>query len=183
MRINSNFNCLAILDNKAANYGTHMADKTTFDNIYQKLSDWLDDVKDHEVNQLVAIVEEAKGLAIAAETLSEERIKQFVDNFQYDLKEFSEQWQNESKHSLYLGLLNETWWDTLSKAADQTQIEWAELPDDFAHDGVYKKGDFIGFGRLKCCSCSEELTVSHFSEVGECAHCGHGEFTRQPLNE
>lgn len=159
-----------------------MTDKTTFDEIYQKLSGWLDDVKNHELNQLVEVVEEAKGLASAAESLSEERIKQFISNFQYDLKEFNDQLQQDSKHSVYIGLLNETWWDTVAKAADQTQIEWAELPDDFAHDGVYKKGDFIGFGRLKCCQCEEELTISHFSEVGECVNCRHGEFVRLPLS-
>lgn len=152
------------------------------ENIYQRLHSWLTDVNDHEVKQLVEVVEEAKSLALAAESLSEERVTQFVANFKYDIQEFFQHWRETSDNSVYLGLLNETWWDTLAKAADKTQIEWAELPEDFAHDGVYKSGDVIGFGVLECCECHHQLTVSHFSEVPECSECGHQEFNRLPLS-
>ncbi|NMP31028.1 zinc ribbon-containing protein [Thalassotalea sp. M1531] len=159
-----------------------MTEKKSFDDVYKSLNNWLEDVKSHEVNQLVEIVEEAKALVGAAESLSQERVTQFISNFKYDLKEFVQQWQDDSQHSIYLGLLNETWWDTIAKTADKAQIEWAELPDDFAHDGIYRKGDFIGFGQLTCCQCSEVLTISHFSQVGECPQCGNDEFNRVPLS-
>ncbi|WP_448210908.1 zinc ribbon-containing protein [Colwellia sp. MEBiC06753] len=158
-----------------------MAEKTQLDEVYSKLNTWLNDVKDHEITELVDIVEQAKLLVKAAENLSEERMRQFIDNFRYDLADFIDQWQQESEHSVYLGLLNETWWDTVAKAADTTQIEWAELPDDFKHQGVYHTGDYIGFGQLKCRECGELLTISHFSQVSDCTHCGHNSFTRLPL--
>ncbi|WP_448552272.1 zinc ribbon-containing protein [Thalassotalea montiporae] len=159
-----------------------MAEHNQLDTIYQKLSNWLQDIQQHEVRQLIDVVEEAKALAHAAESLSQERVGQFVDNLKYDLKEFSEQWQQDSAHSIYLGLLNETWWDSLAKAADKSQIEWAELPDDFAHDGIYQSGDYIGFGVLVCRQCDASLTISHFSQVASCAKCGHDKFYRQPLS-
>jgi len=159
-----------------------MAEKKGIDDIYQRLDSWLKDIKEHEVNQLVEIVEEAKALAMAAESLSQERIEQFMSNFKYDLQEFINQWKTDSEHSIYIGLLNETWWDTVAKTADKTQIEWAELPDDIAHQGIYSKGDYIGFGQLKCCKCQEVLTISHRSVVGECPHCAHDKFNRVPLS-
>lgn len=150
--------------------------------IYQKLSHWLEDVKQHEVTQLVDFVEQAKQLAIAAESLPSERVSQFVDNFRYDLTEFGKQWQKDSEHSVYLGVLNETWWSTLAKMTDTTQIEWHELSDDFAHDGIYHSGDIIGFGELECCHCHEKVMITHRSEVVDCLSCGKKKFVRHSLS-
>ncbi|MFD2166055.1 hypothetical protein ACFSJY_07215 [Thalassotalea euphylliae] len=159
-----------------------MQEKSQLDVIYHDLSDWLEGVKKHEITELVEVVEQAKAYAAAAEALPHERVSQFISNFTYDLNDFISNWQKQSAHSVYLGVLNETFWDNVAKAADKSQVEWAELPDDLAHQGQYKSGDIIGFGLLQCKQCGYEQTISHLSTVIDCPECGCSEFQRQPLS-
>ena len=148
--------------------------------IYGKLSSWFTDVKAHEITRIVEVVETAKGILMAVESLPEERVRQFIDNFRYDLQDFYQQNQSQAQHSVYLGLLNEEFWDTLAKMTDRSQVEWTELCDDLEHHGVYRSGDFIGFGILECQQCHEKMTISHLSEVSDCS-CGGTSFVRHGL--
>lgn len=152
-----------------------------FSQFYQNIEQWLKDVKDHEITDLVTFVEQGKKLLLAAEQLPEEKVNQFVDNFRLDLQEFYGQYQEQAKHSIYLGLLQESWWQYLADMTDRSQVEWLEISEDFKHDGVYKKGDMIGFGLLSCRQCHQRLTITHLTEVSECIHCGHQEFSRLSL--
>ena len=152
-----------------------------FEGFYKELSKWLEDVEEHEGTKIVELVEHAKQLAVAAESLPEEKVKQFIDNFVYDLKEFYAQNQEEAKHSIYLGLLKESFWGVLAKITDQSQVEWAELCEDFEQEGDYQVGDAIGFGRLVCRQCGHGMTINHLSEVMPCIECGHGHFKRSSL--
>jgi hypothetical protein len=153
-----------------------------FADIYRKLNAWLEEVKEEQKPHIDEFVKQAKLFADAAETMSEEKLQQFTDNLKYDLHDFYKLNQTQAKNSVYLGLLNETLWDNLAKLTDKSQVEWAELVDDFNHDGLYKTGDFIGFGELQCDQCDEKTTIMHFSEIGDCIHCGSTDFIRLPLN-
>jgi len=153
-----------------------------FVDVYQNLHAWLDEMKEIQKPHAVELVKQAKLYANAIETLSEDKLKQFIDNLHYDLHDFYQQNQSEAKHSVYLGLLNETLWSNLAELTDKSQVEWAELVDDFDHDGIYKTGDVIGFGELECTKCHETTTIVHFSDVGVCAKCGGKKFTRLGLN-
>ncbi|TMM46913.1 zinc ribbon-containing protein [Colwellia ponticola] len=153
-----------------------------FADIYRKLNDWLTEVKVEQKPHIDEFIKQAKLYAEAAETMSEEKLQQFTDNLKYDLHDFYQLNRKQVEDSVYLGLLNETLWDNLAKLTDKSQVEWAELVDDFNHDGVYKSGDFIGFGELQCEQCDEITTVMHFSEIADCAHCGSKDFIRLPLN-
>jgi predicted DNA-binding ribbon-helix-helix protein len=155
--------------------------KTIFDKLYQQLSQWFKDVEQHEITSVVSIVEQAKQFLRAAEELSEQQIEQFVTHFKQELTEFLQHTEQESQHSIYLGLLEEQFWSALSEITDRTQVEWSELPDELAHQGIYQTGDLIGFGVLRCCQCGETITFTHLSQVRVCAHCGHQQFERQPL--
>ena len=73
-------------------------------------------------------------------------------------------------------------WANLAQLTDKSQVEWAELVDDFEHDGIYKVGDVIGFGELVCQQCNEKVHIMHASEVVACAKCGGESFTRMPLD-
>ena len=152
-----------------------------FADIYQKLNGWLSEIKEEQKPHINEFIKQAKLYANAAETMSEEKLHQFTENLKYDLHDFYQLNREQAKHSVYLGLLNEALWDQLAKLTDKSQVEWAELVDDFNHDGLYQTGDFIGFGELQCEECDETLTIIHFSEVGECAHCGSSSFVRLPL--
>jgi len=152
-----------------------------FAEIYKKLNGWLVEVKAEQKPHIEEFIKQAKLYAGAAEAMSEEKLQQFIDNLKYDLHDFYQLNRKQAQHSVYLGLLNETLWDTLAKLTDKSQVEWAELVDDFNHDGQYKSGDYIGFGELQCEQCDETITIMHFSEIADCAHCGSTEFIRLPL--
>jgi hypothetical protein len=159
-----------------------MPDKATgFEAFYQKMSQWIEDSKQHEITKIVELVETAKAYLSAAESLPELRVKQFFDNFQYDLNEFYQQYQTQMQHSVYLGLLNETFWAKLAQMTDQAQVEWTEIGDDFEHDGVYQTGDLIGFGKLECQQCGNTQLIFHPSEVADCQQCAGKAFVRRSL--
>jgi len=152
-----------------------------FADIYQKLNTWLNEVKEEQTPQINEFVKQARLYANAAETMSAEKLHQFTENLKYDLHDFYQQNSAEVKHSVYLGLLNEALWDNLAKLTDKSQVEWAELVDDFNHNGHYQLGDIIGFGELECQKCHQTIQITHCSELGVCAKCGGESFIRQPL--
>lgn len=152
-----------------------------FADIYKNLNTWLEDVKETQKPHVDEFIKQAKLYANAAETMSEEKIHQFTENLKYDLRDFYQLNRSQAQHSVYIGLLKETLWDKLAKLTDKSQVEWAELVEDFEHDGVYHSGDFIGFGELQCEQCDETITIMHFSEISDCENCGGSSFMRLPL--
>jgi hypothetical protein len=150
--------------------------------IYQDLSNWLEEMKEIQKPKIDEMIKQAKLYANAVESMSEEKVNQFTDNLKHDLHDFYQQNQSQVKHSTYLGLLNETLWSNLAQLTDKSQVEWAELVEDFEHDGQYKAGDIIGFGELVCQQCDEKVHILHVSEVVECANCGGENFIRLPLD-
>ncbi|MBL0710257.1 MAG: zinc ribbon-containing protein [Colwellia sp.] len=149
--------------------------------VYKNLNAWLNETKEIQSFKINELLKQAKLYGKAIEDMSEEKLLQFTDNFRHDLHDFYQQNQSEVKHSIYLGLLNESLWSNLAQLTDKSQVEWAELMDDFEHDGIYHTGDIIGFGELVCQQCQETMTIMHTSEVGVCAKCGGNKFTRLPL--
>ena len=113
--------------------------------VYQELNNWLDEMKSIQKPKITQLVKQAKLYIEAAENMSQEKVNQFTDNLKYDLHDFYQQNQSQAQHSIYLGLLNETLWSNLAQLTDKSQVEWAELMDDFEHDGIYKTDDIIGF--------------------------------------
>jgi len=150
--------------------------------VYQNLSDWLDEMKEIQKPRVDELLKQAKLYAKTAEGMTEEKLTQFVDNLKYDLHEFYQQNQTEIKHSIYLDLLNEKMWASLAHLTDKSQVEWAELVDDFEHEGTYHVGDVIGFGELVCQQCDEKVHIVHACEVVACVKCGGDSFTRLPLD-
>lgn len=158
-----------------------MKNKLEVPDFYNKLSTWLTDVKKHEVTHIVELVEQAKEVLSSAESIPEEKIKQFIDNFKYDLHEFYLSNQEQVKHSVFLALMNESFWALLVKVTDKSQVEWAELCEDFEHNGDYQVGDVIGFGKLTCANCHKSILISRMTQVSECLHCHHDHFVRESL--
>ena len=155
---------------------------SVFQKLYSALVTWAEDVNQHEITDIIEKVEQSKLYLQAAEQLPEDKVKQFIDNLRFDLKEFLQQTQTQTQHSLYLGLLNESFWQNMQAITDKSQVEWSELDDDFKHHGEYKTGDFIGFGILECQSCHESITYSHAADVADCFACGGDRFIRLPFS-
>ncbi len=155
--------------------------KDYFAEVYQQLNAWLKEIQQARITHIEEFIQQAKGYTMAVEQMSEEKLQQFIDNFKYDLYDFYKLNKSQAKDSVYLGLLNEALWDNLAKLTDKSQVEWAELVDDFQHDGIYNSGDFIGFGELQCDECDETIAILHLSKVAQCAKCGGNRFIRLPL--
>jgi hypothetical protein len=153
-----------------------------FQDLYQALVTWAEDVNQHEITDIVEGVEQSKLYLKAAEQLPEDKVKQFLDNFRFDIEEVIQQSQAQVKDSLYISLLTESFWNNMRSITDKSQVEWSELDDDFKHHGEYQSGDFIGFGILQCQNCHEKITYSHASDVADCFSCGGSTFTRLPFS-
>lgn len=152
--------------------------KYWFSDINKKLTHWLDAVQHNELLDISAFIEQVKVAATEVENVSEEKLTQFCENLKQDLVEFYQQTNSEAKHSVYLAVLSEVWWQTLANMSDKAQIEWAELSDDLKNNGEYKTGDVIGFGLLACQQCQEVTHITHYSMVENCLYCGNDTFNR-----
>lgn len=156
-------------------------ENSRFQDVYDKLVVWIEDTKAHELSSVVAFVEQAKTVLLAAEQIPEQQFTQFISNLKYDLAEFYQQHQAQAKHSVYLELLSETLWLSLAQMTDKSQVEWAELLEDFQHDGEYATGDHIGFGELECQTCKHRVIYSHANTITDCIKCNSNKFTRLSL--
>jgi len=148
---------------------------------YNHLTHWFDELKSPEVTHIVELIDEAKKWIKSAESIPEEKCQQFLANFKLDLIEFYQQSQSEIQHSLYLSLLKESFWAKLSLVTDQAQVEWAELQEDFEHDGLYKAGDYIGFGEVECLTCHHIQQIHHVALLAPCIKCNSDSFCRKSL--
>jgi DNA-directed RNA polymerase subunit RPC12/RpoP len=72
-------------------------------------------------------------------------------------------------------------WEQLSQITDKTQVEWAELLEDFRHQGVYYQGEYVGMGRYRCSQCQQSIDYTHPAELLCCSHCGGVQFFRDGL--
>ena len=145
----------------------------TPNSLYNHLNHWFDEAESPELTHIIELVEEAKKWVKSAESIPEEKCQQFMVNFKLDLLEFYQQSQSTIQHSLYIQLLKESFWEKLSLITDQAQVEWAELQEDFVHDGLYKKGDFIGFGEVECLTCNYIQRVHHVTVLSLCIKCNN----------
>ena len=91
---------------------------SVFQDLYQALVIWAEDVNQHEITDIVEKIEQSKLYLQAAEKLPEEKVKQFVDNLRFDIREFIQQNELQAKNSLYLGLLNESFWNNMQAITD-----------------------------------------------------------------
>jgi len=153
----------------------------TYNSYYADFLSWIEDTKQHELTQLIDLVEHAKVWLKSAESIPEEKCLQFIDNLTLDLQEFYQQSRTEIKHSLYSKIVEESFWSNVSHMTDQTQVEWAELMEDFEHKGLYHVGEFVGFGEVECLSCHNVQSIFHLVELTPCIKCEGITFTRKSL--
>lgn len=159
-----------------------MAEKNSkYEEFYQRASEWLDDVNNHEVKSMVKLIDTAKAYLSAAEDLTEEEVSMFLSGLKRDLNEFYLRYQGESKNSVWLASINDRFWHGLAQMTDKSQVEWTELTADFEHNGIYCRGDMVGFGIFRCNHCQHAVEVLHPSKLCECPKCSHHQFTRYSL--
>lgn len=161
-----------------------MSEKNSnYQNVFDKIYLWLKDAKNDEVKSIVQWVNKADEFINAAEQVSINEYQLSVESFKQDLLGFYQHNKTDAENSLYLNAISEGMWQHLANMTDQTQVEWTELVDDFNHDGTYKTGDLIGFGRIQCQGCGRQVDVTHASTVIQCPSCGSNEYSRQAFTQ
>lgn len=153
-----------------------------YQSVFDKVYDWMKEAKNEELNSISQWVSKAEEFISAAEALSVNEYQLSVADFKQDLLGFYRQNKEDADNSLYLKSIQEGMWQHLAKMTDQSQVEWAELVDDFEHDGAYQEGDVIGFGQLICQNCAHEVDILHASTVVSCTNCGHTKFSRKAFD-
>ena len=106
-----------------------MADYRTW---LSDLTDWLKDVKEHEVKAAVKRFIESEQ---ALKDLGEEKYQLYRNYLMRDISHLQE--NNSYYNSLAWQELKESLWFELSHIEDKTQLEWQSLSEDFKHNGVY----------------------------------------------
>ncbi|GGA78721.1 hypothetical protein GCM10011369_20820 [Neiella marina] len=120
----------------------------------------------------------------AASDLTKDELTLMRDYLKRDFQAFADSMDPDSKThppSVWLTGISQGIWHNLMEITDKTQCEWRELSDDLKHDGVYRRGEYVGFGVLRCCNCDHVLEVYHPTQLSSCANCGHDEFAREPF--
>lgn len=152
-----------------------------YQKIYDKAAQWLKEVREHEGNSMVDLVNSIKSYLVAAEELTEDEIERSIYGLRRDLNQFYLHSQDEVNNSIYLTAIKEKFWQALAQITDKSKVEWAELVEDFEHNGVYNEGELVGFGQLICTRCHYRIDIVHPSRLGTCPECGHHQFKRQGL--
>ncbi|WP_371188992.1 zinc ribbon-containing protein [Thalassotalea maritima] len=150
-----------------------------YQGVFDRLSAWLDKAAPDEMHSIRQWVNKAEEFIDAAADVSVNEYQLSVDSFKNDLLGFYRHYQQDAEESLYLDAVQEGMWQHLANMTDTTQVEWQEFLDDIDHDGVYRSGDVIGFGRLSCNGCGRVVDITHASTVIDCPKCGHNTYSRQ----
>ena len=140
------------------------------------LTDWLKDVKEHEVKAAVKRFIESEQ---ALKDLGEEKYYLYRNYLMRDISHLQE--NNNYYNSLAWQELKESLWFELSHIEDKTQLEWQSLSEDFKHNGVYHAGEWIAMGTLVCKNCNHSYDVYHATQIIPCTQCDGIYFSRQAL--
>lgn len=151
---------------------------SNYQKLVDKLHNWLDDIKDHEVRSLAEGVDLVSEWAQTGLEIHSEQLQQNVEWLKRDLANFYSDYQHETQESPYYLRIKDQIWHTLAELTDKTQIEWHEIKADFAHQGEYKTGEEVALGILVCKHCGNKLEITHPQRIHECTECGHHHFIR-----
>ena len=120
----------------------------------------------------------------AAGELSQEEIELMAAYLKRDLQAFADSMDpdsNSDSPSIWLSSLVDTVWHALAEVTDKTQVEWRELAEDLAHDGVYRAQEWVGLGILKCTACGNQQEIYHATQLSPCSKCKGETFQRKPF--
>ncbi|EWH08362.1 hypothetical protein DS2_17787 [Catenovulum agarivorans DS-2] len=143
-----------------------------------KFSSWLKDSAEQETR---SIAEGVDLLENWLQTGIEVHQQEFYHSWQYlqrDLAYFFDSYQQEANESAFYLSVKDNMWALLAEMTDRTQLEWREFSSDLDHQGVYKAGEEIAFGRLQCCQCKSILPIHHPQKIHPCVECGNPSFAR-----
>jgi len=147
----------------------------------QKYQQWLNELTEtlnqasqQQLQNMLEFAETFKAYLKAGKELSAYESQLFVETLK-------RQWAEASNEEQQPSMWTEELWQQLSQITDKTQVEWAELIEDFNHQGVYYQGEYVGMGRYRCSQCQQSIDYTHPAELLCCADCGGVQFFRDGL--
>ena len=155
-------------------------DKQTSDynEIINKLYDWLEEAAKNDVIGMVEVVDKAKAYVNAAEQLSAEEIRTLENYLLRDFTTFTKQWKSEADKSLWLAGLKGKLWQLLASLSDANKVELFEMEMDVAHQGLYQAGEIVSVGLITCNQCGHQHQIDFVEQIQPCIQCGATTFTR-----
>lgn len=143
------------------------------------LTETLEQASQQQLQNMLEVAETFKAYLKAGKELSAYESQLFVETLKRQWTEAKEQAANDAAQQP--SMWTEELWQQLSLITDKTQVEWAELIEDFKHQGVYYQGEYVGMGRYRCSQCQQSIDYTHPTELLCCAHCGGVQFFRDGL--
>ena len=130
-------------------------------------------------------VELSENYLEAASNMTKDEIALIEAYLKRDVYAFGESYQqakqNTSADAAFRSVIANSLWEKLADITDKTQLEWHEVMRDIEHHGVYRAGEIVGLGALKCERCGHQVEYYHVDVLGECIKCGGKEFSRKML--
>jgi hypothetical protein len=157
----------------------NMNPKTShYQDMIDRLSDWLEQASRHEVLDLIELVDKSKTVLKAVEDLTMDEAQNLERYLLRDIETFSQQFRKEADNSLWLAGLKMRFWQLLASMSDNNKIQLFELEMDAGHKGLYTAGELISVGKIVCEKCGKTREIDFVEEIQPCIACNHQRFAR-----
>lgn len=157
------------------------AQHNRYEKMLDDVSQWMLAAVQQDTVTAVEIVTKAKAYVQAAEDLSKDEIALLETYIVRDFAAFADNWQHQANRSMWWQTLKHEFWQLLGSISDKHQLQWFEMHEDIAHQGLYRSGELVAIGELVCSQCGQQQQVDHLQTIVPCMQCGNPHFYRQSL--
>lgn len=163
-----------------------MVNRTTinYEKLLEKIVEKVSEERYLSEEALSAWLKQANEYLEHAGELSLEELEDLNSYLRRDLHAFAERMEptgESEESSLWLASIADSVWHSLAEVTDKTQVEWRELKEDLAHDGIYRAKEQVGLGVICCTQCGHQQEVYHAIQLKPCIECEGTEFYRKPF--
>lgn len=149
-----------------------------YQQVLDKLYLWLRDAAEQQSANLIQVVDTAKAYIQATEELTQSEIQALEQYLLRDFQAFQEGLAAEVNNSLWWQSEKNRFWRLLANLADQNQLQMLEMQLDVQRNGLYRAGELIALGELRCTQCAQVFPVNHVQAIPPCWKCNGLEFSR-----
>lgn len=153
--------------------------KSRYQSLLENLSDWVMQSAKQDVLTMMDLVEQAKAYLHAAEDLTLQEIQTLENYLLRDIKAFSQRLSDDADDSLWWQNAKNEIWQTIAQMSDRSKLEFLEMQDDVAHQGIYKVGELLAIGELICKKCGNSDQITAVQRISPCVKCGGEIFSRK----
>jgi hypothetical protein len=152
--------------------------KSRYQSLLDNLSDWVLQSAKQDVLTMIDLVNQAKAYLQAAEDLSFEEINTLENFLLRDIKDFSQRLIDDADNSLWWQNTKYDIWQTIAQMSDRGRLEFFEMYEDVAHQGIYQVGELVAIGQLNCTKCGHSHQINGVQRIQTCIKCAGNTFSR-----